>query len=126
MIQQLSEPSGVPQKEPAHHCLKSRGLAIGRRVAAAGSPASPVASPPHPVPLLVGEQGIQPGKGLGLGPGAHLLHDGPVQGIAAPRLPAVAQALVQFPDRIPEPGQLQGAQFGCLKARALRQPVGTG
>jgi hypothetical protein len=124
MIQQLSEPSGVPQKEPAHQCLKSRGLAIRSRIAAAGTPAGPVATPPHPVPLIIVEQGIQPGQGRGLGPGANLLDNGPVQRVAAPRFPAVTQALMQFPDRIPEPGELQGTQFGSLNAGGRRQPVG--
>jgi len=46
-IQQLGKTAGVPQKEPANHCLKSRGPAIDARFTAAGSPAGPVAPLPY-------------------------------------------------------------------------------
>jgi hypothetical protein len=46
-IQQLSKPAGVPQKQPANHCLKSCGSAIDPRFPATGAPASPVAPLPY-------------------------------------------------------------------------------
>lgn len=46
-IQQLGETAGVAQKEPAHHCLKSRGPAIDPRFTAAGAPAGPVTPLPY-------------------------------------------------------------------------------
>ena len=46
-IQQLSKPTGVPQKQPANHCLKSCGSAIDPRFPATGAPASPVAPLPY-------------------------------------------------------------------------------
>ena len=110
MIQKLGKPLGIPQKEPAHHCLKSRGPAIARRITASGAPAGPVAAAAHQFPLLVIQKRLQllqrPGLGLGPHPGHHRL----VQLIGAARLLAVAQPLVQFPDRIPQPGQLEGAE----------------
>jgi hypothetical protein len=47
--QQLAKAAGVLQKQPAHHCLKSRRLAIGGGVTAAGAAAGPVATAPHQI-----------------------------------------------------------------------------
>jgi hypothetical protein len=47
--QQLAKAAGVLQKQPAHHCLKSRRLAIGGGIAAAGATAGPVATAPHQI-----------------------------------------------------------------------------
>jgi len=126
MIQQLGEPSGVPQKEPAHHCLKSRGLPIGGRIATPGSSPGPVPAPPHPVPLQIVEQRIQPQQCGGLGSGPDFLHNSPVQAVAAAGLTALTQPLMEFPDRIPQPGQLEWAQVIAPQGLALMQPDGRG
>jgi len=125
LIQQLCKPSGVPQKEPAHHCLKSRGPPIDGRIAAPWSTPGPVASPSHPVAFGGAQQWLQPLKGPGLGFGADLFDNGTMQGVAATGLPAVAQPLMQFPDRIPQPGQLQRTKFAAkwLLGLDLSQPL---
>jgi hypothetical protein len=111
VIQQRGQPWGILQKEPSQHRLKSCGLPIAGRVAAAGSPAGSVATAPHQLLFPGGEQGRQPGKGFRLGLGPHLAHHGTMQIGTTPGLAALAQPLVQFPDGVAKPGELQGAEL---------------
>jgi hypothetical protein len=120
VIQQRGQPLGILQKEPSQHRLKSRGLAIAGRVPTAGSPAGTVAAASHQCLLPGGQQGLQPGEGLSLGFSPHLPHHGAVQISASPRLATLAQALMQFPNGIAEPGELEGAKL--LRARLGEDP----
>jgi len=115
LIQQLGKPRRILQKEPAHHCLKSRRPAVEPGLAGPGSATSPVAATPHPIELLVTEYGFELLKGQGLGIGANRSHHGPMQVGAAARALALAQALMQFPHGIPQPGELEGTQFWAAK-----------
>jgi hypothetical protein len=68
--------------------------------------------------FVVGQAREWQGLSFGLGFGLHGGHHRPVQ-IAGPGRPAaVAQALVQFPDRIPQPGQLGRGQGGVRSRQA--------
>ncbi len=108
VIQQLGQPPWIAQKEPSQHRLKSRGLPISRRVAPTRAGTGPIAAAAHLVTLLDGQQRLQPCQGTGLGLRLHLSHHGPVQVSTTAGPAAMTQALVQFPDRVTEPGQLQG------------------
>jgi hypothetical protein len=110
VIQQLGQPLGIPQKEPSHHGLKPRGLPIGRRVATTRSAASPVATAPHLLELLRPQQRLQLLQGSGLSLCLHQLHHGAVEIPGAAGAPAVTQPLMQVPDSIPQPGELQGTK----------------
>lgn len=79
MVQQLSQPSGVLQKKPSQHRLKSRGLPIGPGGAAAGTPSRLITAAQHQAALQLAQQGIQTPQGFRLGFGLDFRHHGPVQ-----------------------------------------------
>ncbi len=79
MVQQLSQPSGVLQKKPSQHRLKSRGLPIGPGGAAAGTPSCLVTAAQHKPSFRLAQQGIQTPQGFRLGFGLDLRHHSPVQ-----------------------------------------------
>ena len=106
MVQQLSQPSGILQKKPSQHRLKSRGLPIGLGGAPAGTRAGLVASAQDQAAFRLAQQRIQSPQGLGLGFGLHPGHHRPVKIGGPRRSAAVTLPLVKFPDRIPQPGQL--------------------
>ena len=63
---------------------------------------------------------IKPLEGSRLGIGTNLSHHSSVQILGSSRLPAMPQTLMQLPDRIPEPGELQGAEItGACRKRVL-------
>jgi len=127
VIQQLGQPPGISQKEPSQHRLKSRGLPIQGSIAAAGPRSGPVAAAAHLFPLLRLQPGIELLQGMGLGLSLDLRHRGPMEVAGTARMAAKAQPLMQIPDRITEPGQLQGPEvpIGAL-GRHGRQPQGGG
>jgi hypothetical protein len=49
-----------------------------------------------------------------------------MQAVAAAGLTALTQPLMEFPDRIPQPGQLEWAQVIAPQGLALMQPGGRG
>ncbi len=59
LIQQLGKPRRILQKEPAHHCLKSRRPAIDPGLAGPRSAAGPVTATPHPIELCLTQQRLQ-------------------------------------------------------------------
>ena len=87
-----------------------------------GTPACSVAPTAHEIPLLISEPGLEPLKGNRLGISPDLCHHGFVQVLGSPGLPAVPQTLMQFPDSIPEPGELQGTQFARTGREGLLKP----
>jgi hypothetical protein len=124
VIQQRGQPWRILQKEPSQHRLKSCGLPVPGRIAAAGPPAGPIAATPHQILFPRGEQGLKSSQSFGLGLRPHLAHHGAMQIGPPARLAALAQPLVQFPDGIAEPGELQGAKL--LRTRLgddARQPA---
>lgn len=72
VIQKFGQAARIPEKEPAHHRLKSRGLPIEGRFLGAGPPAGPVPPTPHKLQLLRVEVGAELFQGKGLGPSLHL------------------------------------------------------
>jgi hypothetical protein len=78
MVQQLSQPSGVLQKEPSQHRLKSRGRPVIAGLAATRSPAGLIAAAQHQPQLLVAEQGMKALEDPGLGLRLDLTHHGPM------------------------------------------------
>ncbi len=109
-IEQFGKPLRIAQKQPSQHRLKSRGLPIKSRVGATGTAAGAVAATPHQIPLPLAQQGLKPLQGLRLGRRAHAPYHGPVQILRTGRPLAVPLPLVQLPDRIAQPGQLQGGK----------------
>jgi len=127
VIQQLGQPPGISQKEPSQHRLKSRGLPVNGWITAARSRTGTVAAAAHLFTLLRLQPGIKPAQGLRLGLGFHRRHHGPMQVSGTTGLAAMPQPLMQIPDRIPEPRQLQGPEvpIGML-GRQGGQPQGGG
>ena len=99
------------QKQPAHHCLKSSGLPIGRCIGIAGTSTSTVSAATHPILLHFVKPGLESFKGKGLSIRPHLSYNGTMKLVGTPRLLATPQTLVQLPNRIAEPGELQWAKL---------------
>ena len=111
VIQQLGQPLRIPEKEPSQHRLKSRGLPIGGRLSGPGTATGAVATTPHQVALLAGEQWLQAAQRGRLRLRLHLAHHSPVQVGGTAGAVAVPQALMQLPHGIPQPGKLEDPQF---------------
>lgn len=97
------------EKQPTKQGLKARCLAVGRRITPPRAPASPIAAPAHKISLRISELLIKPRQCQGLGVGTHYLHNLLVQGVGAAWTLTALQAVMQLPDRISQPGQLQRA-----------------
>ena len=125
--QQLCKAAGVLQKEPAHHCLKSRGLPIDTRLSFARPPARFVASCAYPLKFFLPQKALllQAIESMGLGISTDVRNDSPMQIGTSAGLPATAHPLVQLPDGISEPGQLKWTQLaGPSRRLELGQPGG--
>ena len=107
MIQQISQPSWIVQKQPANHCLKPCGLPIDSCIGAPGTTTGTVAPSTDQVLLLCVEDWQQSVEGCGLGICANLGHDGFMESVRLARTLTQAKTLMQLPDRISDPGQLQ-------------------
>ncbi len=112
LIQQLGQPPRIAKKEPSQHGLKSRGLPIGGGIPPSGSATGPIATPAHLLQFVVPQQPLQALERPGLGLGLDLVDHGAMQVSTASWAGAEAQSLMQIPDRIPQPGQLQGTEIG--------------
>jgi len=112
VIQQLGKPPRIPQKEPSQHRLKSRGLPVAAGFGRPGSAAGLVTAAADLFPFAFAKPRLENPEGPGLGLRPDLRHHGAVQILRAGRPAAMAQALVQLPHRIAEPGQLEGTEFG--------------
>ena len=64
------------QKQPAHHCLKSSGLSIGRCIGIAGASTSAISAATHQIPLRILKPGLESLKGKGLSIRPHFSHNG--------------------------------------------------
>jgi hypothetical protein len=111
VIEQFGKPLRIAQKQPSQHRLKSRGLPIKGRISTPRAATGPVTAAPHQIQLLGTEAGFKPLEGFGLGRGLHPGDHSPVQIKGPGGLAAVDQALMQLPDRIPQPGELLGRKF---------------
>jgi hypothetical protein len=89
------------QKQPAQQGFKTGGQAIGRRITLAGAPTGPIAAATDKVTLRLPQHILEALQGLGLGVGAHCSDHLAMQGMGAGWGAAAAQALVEFPHRIP-------------------------
>ena len=74
-----------------------------------------IAAPPHPLPLLSPQQGFQPLKGQALGLGPDAGDPSVVEPTGAGGPAHQGLALMQFPDGIPEPGQLGRTRTGIRR-----------
>lgn len=125
VIQQFGQTARIPEKEPSHHRLKSRGLRIKRGLLRSGAPASSVAASPHQALLLGAKVGLQLLQGLGLGFRPHPGNHPVVQFGRAARGLAPQEPLVQLPYGIAQPSQLERGQIGLRNQnRQCGQPVG--
>ena len=113
--QQLAQALRIVQVEPAHHCLKSRGPSIDGRVQMAGATTGGIATPPDPFPFFLAQQRFEALEGQALGLGTDASHTGIVQPAWTCHLSHQVLALMKFPDRIPQPGQLGGARAGVRR-----------
>ena len=105
--------------EPANHCLKSRGLSIGRRVSTAGTLAGTVAATTHQIAFKIVQPGLKSLQRLSLSIGANLSDNRAMQLGYPARTAAMAKALMQFPDSITKPGELEGTQVNGLRRQSL-------
>jgi hypothetical protein len=111
VIQEFSQTAWISKKEPAHHRLKSCGLSVKGGVLVPGSPSCPVASAPHQALFAGSKVGLEPFQGRCLGFRPHLGHHLVVEiGGSAGGLAAL-QPLVQLPDGVAQPGQLQDVEL---------------
>ncbi len=111
VIEQFGKPLRIAQKQPSQHRLKSRGLPIKGRISTPRAATGPVATAPHQSQLLRPEAGFQALEGFSLGRSPHPRDHRPMQIKGPGGLAAVDQALMQLPDRIPQPGELLGREF---------------
>ena len=70
-----------------------------------------VSAATHPILFHIVKPGLESFKGKGLSIRPHLSHNGTMKLVGTPRLLATPQTLVQLPDRIAEPGELQWAKL---------------
>ena len=112
VIEELRKPGWVVQKQPANHCLKPCGPSINSGIGAPGTSACTVAATTHPIKFLVIQEFtvFQPGEETGLSIGANIGHHSPVQVVRTAWPGTMAQPLVQLPDGIANPSQLQWPQ----------------
>ena len=108
--------------EPAHHCLKSCGPSIGRRVSTSGTLAGTVAATTHQIDFEIVQPGLQSFQGKSLSIRTNLSNNRTVQISRTAWTAAMAQALMQFPDSISEPGELEGTQFNGFRRQSLLKP----
>jgi hypothetical protein len=111
VIQEFSQAAWISKKEPAHHRLKSCGLTVKGGILVSRSTSRPVASPAHKALLPGSQVGPEPFKGVGLGFRPHPRHHLIVQIVRAARGLAMAKPLVQLPDRIAKPGELEDVEI---------------
>ena len=119
VIEKLRQARWVVQIQPAHHCLKPCGQSIHRGIGSLGSTPSPIAAATDEIAFLVAQHWIKLPKGLSLSLGADFGNNGTVQHICATGRPTETQSLVQLPDSIPQPGQLQRAEISSIIAAGL-------
>ena len=100
MIKELGKPVWVVQKQPANHCLKSRGLAIGRGVTAARTTTGTIAAPTNQIPFLVRQPGVQALQRNRLCISTNFGDNRKVEIFSASGLTAVTKPLMQLPDGI--------------------------
>ena len=81
VIEELCKPGWIVQKQPAHHCLKPRGPSINSGISTPRTTACTVAAPTHQFKFLVIQEFtvFKPGEKPGLGIGADISHNSPVQ-----------------------------------------------
>ena len=108
--------------EPAHHCLKSRGLSISRRVTTAGTLTGTVAATTHQIAFKLIQPRLKSLQRKRLSIRTNLRNNRAMQLGCPARTAAMAKALMQFPDSITEPGELEGTQFNDLRRQSLLKP----
>ena len=79
LIQELRKAVWIVQKQPANHCLKSSGLAIGRCISRTRTAAGAVAATTNQSLFLVVEPGLKTLQRTGLSVRSHFGHDGTMQ-----------------------------------------------
>ena len=128
VIEELRKPGWIVQKQPAHHCLKPCGPSIDSGISPPRTTPCTVATPTHQIKLLTIQEVavFQPREESGLGISADISHNSPVQLIGPTGPDAMAQPLMQLPDRITNPSKLQGTQrlvdaAGSLVANPVAQ-----
>lgn len=112
------------QEQPTEQSLETGGLAVVGGIASAGALAGAVAGATHHIQFLLLQGVLKLAQQGGLGIGSHGGDDGPVQVSGAGRVAAMLQAQVQFPHRVPKPGELQRSE-GVVRwvGRQAPQPV---
>ncbi len=124
LFQELLEANRIVQKQPAQQCFEAGGLAIDRGITSAGTATGPIATAAYELLLLSLKKRLKSQEELRLSIGSHLRYNSPMQVIGTAWVLAMLQALVQLPDGITEPGQLQRAKISCFHSGTLsRNPV---
>ena len=121
VIEELRKPGWIVQKQPAHHCLKPCGPSIHSGISAPRTTACTVVTPTHPIQFLGIQEFtvFQPAEEPRLSISADIGHTSPMEVVRTPGLRSMAQPLMQLPNGISDPSQLQRPQLVVDDAGSL-------
>ena len=125
VVKEFLEANRVVQKQPSQQRFEACGLAVGRGITSPGSSTGPIATPAHKLQLLGLQKWFKLLEELRLGIRTNLGNYSPVEIVGTAWVPTMLQTLVQLPDGITQPGQLQSTKISSIRSGTLsRNPVG--
>jgi hypothetical protein len=109
LIEELSQPDWIVQKQPANHCLKPCGPSIHCSVGSSRTTPRTVTTPSDQIKLVIVKQILlfKPRQKVRLSISANLGDDSLVQRIGASWTSSKTKALVKLPNSITNPSQLK-------------------
>jgi hypothetical protein len=126
LIEELSQPDWIVQKQPANHCLKPCGPSIHSSVGSSRTTPRTVTTPSDQIKLVIVKQILlfKPRQKIRLGISANLGDDSLMQRIGASWTSSQTKALVKLPNRITNPSQLKRPQLvGSTTANLGSNPI---
>jgi hypothetical protein len=126
LIEELSQPDWIVQKQPANHCLKPCGPSIHSRVGSSRTTPRTVTTPSDQIKLVIVKQILlfKPRQKIRLGISANLGDDSLMQRIGATWTSSQTKALMKLPNRITNPSQLKRPQLvGSTTANLGSNPI---
>jgi hypothetical protein len=126
LIEELSQPDWIVQKQPANHCLKPCGLSIHSSIGSSRTTPRTVTTPSDQIKLVIVKQILlfKPRQKVRLGISANLGDDSLMQRIGASWTSSQTKALVKLPNRITNPSQLKRPQLvGSTTANLGSNPI---
>ena len=121
VIEELSKPGWIVQKQPANHCLKPCGPSINSSVGSPRTTPRTVTTPSDQIKLVIVKQIMlfKPGQKVRLGISANLGDDSLMQCIGASWTSSQTKALMQLPNSIPNPCKLKRPELISSTAFSL-------